>query len=180
MKQINDPGSWNPYLAGALSGLVAVASVLFTGRYFGASTSFVRSAGMLERLILPERVAANIYFSKYLQPGGSVFDWQWMFVVGILIGALLAATTSGSFRVQAIPDMWQQRFGRRSGLKRVLTAFAGGTILMFGARMADGCPSGHGLSGVMQLAVSGLLALVCFFAGGLLVARLLYGRGGQQ
>ncbi len=180
MKQAKDPGSWNPYLAGALTGLVAVASVLFTGKYFGASTSFVRSAGMLERLFVPERVAANSYFSKYLQPGVSGFDWQWMFVVGILLGALLAAATSGSFRLQAIPDMWQRRFGGRSGPRRALTAFAGGSILMFGARMADGCPSGHGLSGVMQLAVSGLLALVCFFIGGVLVARLLYGKGGQQ
>lgn len=177
MKQTNDPGAWNPYLAGALSGLLAVASVFFTGKYFGASTSFVRGAGMLERLVSPEWVAANSYFSKYLQPGVSGFDWQWMFVVGILIGALIAALTSGSFRLQAIPDMWQRRFGVSSGFRRGVTAFIGGAILMIGARMAGGCPSGHGLSGVMQLATSGFLALVCFFAGGMLVARLLYGKG---
>ncbi len=177
MKQTNDPGAWNPYLAGALSGLLAVASVFFTGKYFGASTSFVRGAGMLERLVSPERVAANSYFSKYLQPGVSGFDWQWMFVVGILVGALIAALSSGSFRLQTIPDMWQRRFGKASGFRRGLTAFIGGAILMVGARMAGGCPSGHGLSGVMQLAVSGFLALVCFFAGGMLVARLLYGKG---
>jgi hypothetical protein len=41
---------WNPYLAGALSGLLLVASVWVAGKYFGASTSFVRSAGMIEQV----------------------------------------------------------------------------------------------------------------------------------
>jgi uncharacterized membrane protein YedE/YeeE len=59
-------------------------------------------------------------------------------------------------------------------------AFIGGVILMFGARLAGGCPSGHGLSGNMQLAVSGLLALVFFIVGGMATARILYGNGGQS
>lgn len=179
MKQTDDPGSWSPYLAGALTGVVAVLSVLFTGKYFGASTSFVRSAGMLERLVNPERVAQNSYFAKYLETGALGIDWQWMFVIGILLGALIASVTSGSFRLQAVPDMWQRRFGVKTGLGRLLTSFIGGAILLFGARLAGGCPSGHGLSGVMQLAVSGLVALICFFAGGMLVARLLYGKGDE-
>lgn len=173
--QQTEKGTWNPYLAGALSGLVAVASVGFTGKFFGASTSFVRTAGMMESWLAPERVAQNSYFSKYLEPGMSGIDWQWMFVVGILLGALIAAVTSGSFRWQALPDTWQARFGTGSKLSRALTAFIGGAILIFGARMAGGCPSGHGLSGVMQLSVSGFIALICFFAGGLITARLLYG-----
>ena len=41
---------WNPYLAGALTGLLMVSSVWLTGKFFGASTSFVRSAGMIERV----------------------------------------------------------------------------------------------------------------------------------
>ena len=48
---------------------------------------------------------------------------------------------------------------------------------MFGARLADGCPSGHGLSGVSQLAVSGIVALVMFFLGGLIGTYFLYGKG---
>jgi hypothetical protein len=53
-------------------------------------------------------------------------------------------------------------------------AFGGGAVALFGARMAGGCPSGHGLSGVAQLSVSSLVAMVCFFAGGLFMARILY------
>ena len=50
-----DSGSWSPYLAGGLSGLVIIVSVLWTGKFFGASTSFVRSAGMLGKVFDPER-----------------------------------------------------------------------------------------------------------------------------
>jgi hypothetical protein len=57
---------WNPYLSGALSGLVIVFSVWLAGKFLGASTTFVRTAGMLESLVTPERVAAMPYFIKEL------------------------------------------------------------------------------------------------------------------
>ncbi len=129
----NDYG-WNPYLAGALSGVVGVLSVWIAGNYFGASTSFVRTAGLIEELFGPGRVAQMEYFIKVTPR----IDWQWMFVVGIFLGALIAAVSSGSFKLQAVPDMWAERFGANSTTKRALVAFAGGVVAMFGARMADG------------------------------------------
>lgn len=133
MEKNKDPGAWNPYLAGALAGLVSVGSVWFTGKYFGASTTFVRGAGYVEQLFDPSRIKALEYFAK-TKP---VIDWQFMFVIGILIGSFIAAFSSGSFRIQAIPDMWRERFGG-GVVKRGLVAFVGGTIAMFGARLADG------------------------------------------
>ncbi len=133
MKQ-QDRGAWSPYLAGALSGLVGVFSVWFTGQYFGASTSFVRTAGMIEQLFGPERVARMDYFIKIAPK----IDWQWMFVMGIFLGSMIAALTSGSFRFQAVPDMWAARFGEKSTARRAATAFVGGIVAMFGARLADG------------------------------------------
>lgn len=127
-------GGWNPYLAGALSGLVSILSVWFAGKFLGASTTFVRAAGMLEELVAPERVRSLEYFAKTAPK----VDWQWMFVVGIFLGALLAAVTSGSFRWRALPDMWEERFGPHSRRRRALYAFGGGAVAMFGARMADG------------------------------------------
>ena len=127
-------GAWSPYLAGALSGLVSVLSVWIAGQYLGASTSFVRTAGMVERLFSPERVEQMDYFIKTVPR----IDWQWMFVVGIFIGALIASLTGRSFRLQALPDMWQERFGATSYGRRALFAFGGGTVAMFGARLADG------------------------------------------
>lgn len=132
MKQ--DTGGWSPYLAGGLSGVVGVLSVWVAGQYFGASTTFVRTAGLIERLFGPERVAQMDYFIKVAPK----IDWQWMFVAGIFLGSLISAMTSGSFRLQAVPDMWAERFGRKSVAKRAMFAFIGGVVAMFGARMADG------------------------------------------
>ena len=127
-------GGWSPYLAGALSGVVGIFSVWFAGQYFGASTSFVRTAGLIEQLFGPERVTQMDYFIKVAPK----IDWQWMFVLGIFLGAMVSAVTSGSFKLQAIPDMWAERFGTQSTAKRAVVAFVGGIVAMFGARLADG------------------------------------------
>ena len=125
--------AWSPYLAGALAGLVMILSIGISGKYFGASTTFVRSAGMVEKLFNAKRVAQMDYFLKEAPK----VDWQWMFVVGILIGSLIASTISGTFKWKALPPMWEERFG--SGrIKRFTVAFVGGMIGMFGARLADG------------------------------------------
>jgi len=129
----SEPKGWNPYLAGALVGLLLVFSVWFTGKYIGASTTFVRAAGYVERAINPERVAALEYFKKEMPK----IDWQFLFVIGIFFGSLIASTTSKSFRIQAVPTMWESRFGP-SKTKRGIVAFVGGAIAMFGARLADG------------------------------------------
>ncbi len=127
-------GSWSPYLAGALSGVVGILSVWIAGQYFGASTSFVRTAGLIEQIFGPERVSQMSYFIKVAPK----IDWQWMFLIGILLGSMISALTSGSFKWQAVPDMWADRFGGDSIGRRAVTAFAGGVVAMFGARLADG------------------------------------------
>jgi len=167
-----DAGAWSPYVAGGLSGLVIIGSVLWTGQFFGASTSFVRSAGMLGKVFSPERVAQLEYFIRYLPK----FDWQLLFVIGIFLGSFVSAVWSGSFKWQGVPDMWAQRFGANP-VKRGIVAFFGGIIAMYGARLADGCPSGHGLSGMIQLAVSGLIAIIFFFVGGIIMANIVYSGG---
>ncbi len=124
---------WNPYVAGALSGLVSILSVWVAGKYLGASTTFVRTTGMIEQLFGAERVAKMEYFIREVPK----FDWQWLFVAGIFVGAFLAARTAGEFRLQAVPDMWRERFGA-SAWHRGAVAFVGGIVAMFGARLADG------------------------------------------
>ena len=110
---MNDSESWSPYAAGSLAGLLAVLSVWIVGKFLGASTSFVRAAGMIEQLFIPEKVATMDYFVKYTPK----VDWQFMFVVGILIGSFIAAMISGSFRLQAVPNMWKARFGSNVAIR---------------------------------------------------------------
>ena len=170
IRNILKAATWNPYLAGIASGLLLILSVLIASKFFGASTSFVRSAGMIENLFAPEHVQGLAYFTKTAPK----VDWQWMFVLGVFFGSLLSSRLGGTFRFQAVPPMWQAAFGN-SILKRAGVAFAGGVIGMFGVRLAGGCPSGHGLSGIAQLSVSGLVAMALFFGICILTARKLYG-----
>jgi len=128
-----EPKAWNPYFAGVLAGLLIVCSVFLSGQYFGASTTFVRFAGMIEDVFAPGRLTTSQYFIEH----PLVIDWQWMFVIGIFFGSLISSATSRSFRLQAVPDSWQERFGP-SGTKRAMVAYVGGVIAMFGARIADG------------------------------------------
>jgi uncharacterized membrane protein YedE/YeeE len=69
--------------------------------------------------------------------------------------------------------MWVARFGD-SLLLRAAVAFTGGLFMAFGARLAGGCTSGHGISGALQLNVASWVAVVCMFAGGIATAMLLY------
>jgi len=177
MKWKTEDGGWNPYLAGALLGLLAIASAFATTQwlgktsYLGVSTTFVRAAGLIERTVAAEHVASNEYYTKEKVQ----VDWQLMLVLGIFLGALISSTTDRSFKLESVPPTWKKRFGPSIG-KRAVGAFVGGIIAMIGARMADGCPSGHGLSGMMQLSVSSFVAFAMFFGAGILVAQLVYGR----
>lgn len=166
-----EKGAWNPYVAGALSGLLGILSVVVAGKFVGASTTFVRAAGMVERVFAPETVANTAYYLSK----GIKFDWQFLFVMGICLGSLLASLTAGTFVWQAVPTMWKNRHGGRVA-PRALIAFVGGIVAMYGARLAGGCPSGHGLSGLTQLSVSGFIAAACFFAGGIVMAAVVYPR----
>lgn len=166
---------WSPYLAGALVGILAILSAwlttVFMGKtmYLGASTTFVRAAGMLIDTVDPSYVAENAYYIKEKV----IVDWQFMMVIGIFIGALISSKLDGSYKLEALPPEWETRFGG-SVTKRAIAAIFGGAVMMLGARMADGCPSGHGLSGMMQMSVSAYVALAFFFGFGALVANLVY------
>ncbi len=170
------PQSWRPYIAGALVGVLAILSVVVStqmlgkAKYLGASTTFVRSAGLVEQTVAPDHVAQNDYYqSKKVK-----VDWQFMVLVGILIGSFAASRLDGSFKTEGVPPLWRERFGSKVST-RAIGAFLGGIVTMIGARMAGGCPSGHGLSGLMQMSVSGFIAMAGFFGAGIVVARLIYG-----
>lgn len=124
--------SWSPYVGGAIIGVLSWIAFL-TVAPLGASTSYVRTSGMIEKLFAAEYVKSLPYYIK----DAPVIDWQWMFVVGVLAGAFLSAKISGTLADRFVPVMWEERFGGNR-LKRWLFAFSGGVVLMFGARMADG------------------------------------------
>mgnify|MGYP004704003001 CR=1 FL=1 len=98
--------TWSPYVAGALAGLLLVLSVFLTGKYFGASTTFVRAAGFVEQAVAPEKVAGMEYFLKEKVK----IDWQFLFVVGVLrftdLGVPVGGTAGGGCPVHVGESLW--------------------------------------------------------------------------
>lgn len=126
---------------------------------------------MIASTVAPDHVARNAYFSKF-RP---VVDWEWMLVVGLALGAFVSSRLSGDKATEPVERLWRLRFGA-SRRKRYLVAFFGGVILMFGARLAGGCTSGHGISGSLQLALSGWVFFASVFVSGILTALVLFGK----
>jgi len=142
--------SWNPYLAGALTGVLLILSVVVAGQYLGASTTFARGAAVVQDSVGVATDRIDYYTTGKGKYGpGSLPNWQFMFVIGIVVGSFAAARVSGTFQYVPVPPMWAERFGPD--------------------------PVRRGLA---QLAVSGFIALAFFFVVGLITARVVYARGG--
>ena len=167
---------WNPYLVGALIGLLSILTFSLVNKPLGMSTGLAQAAGACAIPFLgADKVAANTYWAKTAVPK---WDYSTLFTVGTVIGAFLGAWLSGTFKLAIDSAVWTDRFGA-SKPKRLIAAFLGGVIILYGARLADGCTSGHGISGTLQLAASGWLFFIVMFGSGILTAKLLYGRTTQ-
>ncbi len=136
---------------------------VFTNRPIGASTSYPYVADVITG------TTANTYFEKIHTPG----HWELIFLAGALLAGFLLSLVKKEFRLTLLHNRWKKDKGT-SSLKRILWSFAGGFILIFGARMAGGCTSGHILSGGMQLALSSLVFALFAFAGLVFTGWLFY------
>ena len=165
------PGAaWSPYVVGGLIGVLSMLTFYFSNKPIGASTAYARVAGMLGLLIAPKHTRSL----KYFKDNPPKIGWELMLVVAVVAGAFLAAWTGDELTGKFLPAMWQARFGPESYLLRGVVAFAGGILMAFGARMAGGCTSGHGISGTLQLAVGSWISALCFFIGGVITAMLMF------
>lgn len=168
MPRLRDP-AWSPYFAGAVIGLLQIPAFILIGTALGASSSYVTVVGTLASVVDPAIVQID-YVAKHLS--GAKNWWQVALVVGIALGALISARMSGMAR-SGIAPVWQSMLGANTARTRPAMAFVGGFLMVFGARVADGCTSGHGISGMAQLAVGSTIAVAAMFAGGILTATLL-------
>jgi uncharacterized membrane protein YedE/YeeE len=168
--------SWSPYFVGAAIGVLSWFAFASADKPLGITTAFENTAALVEKAAIPNFEQANDYYAAKAQEGKSPkVDWEWMLVLGVFIGALLSASLSGDRTRETVPEPWRRRFGG-SVTRRFAAAFLGGALMMFGARLAQGCTSGHGISGALQLAVSSWVFVVVFFAVATGLALLMYGR----
>lgn len=163
-------GTWSPYLVGALIGGLSMLTFYFSNKPLGASTAYARLAGMLGGVVAPKHTQSL----KYYEDNKPAVDWEVMLVVGAILGAFFAAWQGGEFSNEWLPPMWAARFGQDTLVPRLAVAILGGILVAFGARLAGGCTSGHGISGALQLSVGSWIALICFFVGGIAAAMLMY------
>lgn len=149
---------------GTLFGILGAAAIALYGP-IGVSGTYPRFIGAILRRVAPAYAASNPYLVKM----GSLVTPETMLVVGLLIGGFLAARVGRS----TAPALEIIHARETTHGRRYRDAFVGGALIILGARLAGGCTSGHIISGITQLAVSGLLFGAAVFGGGMLTARLM-------
>lgn len=162
---------WQPYAVGAGIGALSWLTFLTARNPLGVTTAFESTAAGLAQRAAPSLSGVNAYLARTDEV--PKLGWEWMLDGGIILGSLLSARLSGDRRGRTTQKAWKRRFGR-SPSRRYAGAFLGGAMMMFGARMAKGCTSGHALSGTMQLAASSWVFSPLMALTSILTARALF------
>ena len=168
-RQYSGP-AWSPYLVGALLGVLSWLTFYFSDKPIGASSFYATLAGMAGKLFARRHVESLAYYKS----NPPVLDWEFAFIIATVGGAFIAAFSGGEITGEWLPPMWEARFGAGTIGLRAVIAVLGGILMAFGARLAGGCTSGHGISGTLQLSVGSWIAVLCFFLGGIAVAMPLF------
>jgi uncharacterized membrane protein YedE/YeeE len=170
---------WPWYIAGPLIGLIVPALLLLDSKCFGVSENLRH----LCAITLPRR-------SDLFRHDWRAESWNLALAAGILIGGFiagqwlanpapiaLAPATIADLRALGISDFagfmpreffgWAQLMTPAGAILVIVGAF----LVGFGSRYAGGCTSGHAISGLSDLQLPSLMAVLGFFAGGLLVTH---------
>jgi hypothetical protein len=165
---------FEPYLVGVGLGMLSWGAFGIAGDPIGVTTAYSSIASLFARPFLgADGVQDNSYWTAH----PLTFDYGVVFLIALAFGALLSSVLSGTFRLEVVPRAWQERFGGSavgSVTGRFVAAFLGGAVLMYGARLAGGCTSGHGLSGGLQLALSSWVFLLVVAVTGRVVAAVVF------
>lgn len=178
MEWITQPWAW--YVGGTLIGVLMILLILL-GKSFGFSSNF--------RTLCSAMGAGK---------SCSFFDFDWkaqrwnlLFLVGSVLGGAIAFHFLSDNQIPAISENTVaelKQLGFESAgtmyspseiftdlsLKNVLILLVGGMLIGFGTRYAGGCTSGHAISGLSDLQMASLIAVIGFFIGGLLMSHLLF------
>jgi uncharacterized membrane protein YedE/YeeE len=158
----------NPYLAGIFLGLVLLASFLILGAGLGASGGLARVGAALEAAVAPNHTQASAYFGSW---GPYYLSYYLVFMLlGIFLGGLGSALAAKRFHLMVERG---QAFDCKN---RLIYALAGGLLVGFASRLAQGCTSGQALTGGALLLSGSLAFMVSLFASGYAVASLFRGQ----
>jgi len=186
-----------PWLQGGLLlGAVFLLAVAFV-KPIGVSTQFVIFDAIVWDWINPEIIqeapeaksgysSPNAYLDKsggkYARNAANPLNYSFVFVIALAFGAFLSSILGGDRPrglQRIMPEVWAANFGT-SASSRYLAAFAAGFVVLFGARLAGGCTSGHMMSGIMQTSLSGYLFAAGVFAAGIPLAIFMFRNSGSK
>jgi uncharacterized protein len=137
-------------------GLMVPGLLIFAGKNFGISGSFRDLAAICApRTSLP--------YLKYNWRGNL---WKVFLAAGVVIGGFAGNYILSYEPSPFLPEIYYS-------VKGVAMLIAGGLLVGFGTRYADGCTSGHSIMGMSSLQVTSLIATICFFIGGLIMTWLI-------
>lgn len=151
MDAILEPWPW--WASGILVGLTVPLLYILAGKGFGISTSFQQIDAMCARQ------SKLGYLRDYDVSKGL---WTLVFVFGIGLGGFIANHWLTNEPIEFLPGFYQEMGG-------AIRLFVGGLLIGFGTRYADGCTSGHSITGISNLNWPSLVATCFFFVGGLAV-----------
>lgn len=179
MEFLTKPWPW--WVAGTLIGLIVPALLILGNKHFGISSNL--------RHICAACFPADIKFFKY---DWKKEIWNFFFVGGILVGAVIASVwLQNPDPVQIHPELArdlaahgvtqiegmvpEQLFSWESLLtaRGLILMVAGGFLVGFGTRYAGGCTSGHAIMGLSNLQLPSLIATIAFMVGGFAMTHLL-------
>ena len=157
---------WSPYIAGIVIGLLQIPIFLILHASLGSSIPFHGIACS---------IASWFTHTNTNQIASTCFPmpkhwWQLGFVVGIILGAYISSTLAHTKRKNFSP-VWTKVASISKLSTRMIMAFCGGFIMLLGARIADGCTSGNGISGISLLSVGSIIVITCMFIGGIITTQ---------
>ena len=172
--------SWSPYIVGIAIGVLSWFAFATANKHLAITLQYEHIAAMVQAALDPQVTLTNRYYavraSQSLEPK---IGWYLMLLVGVFAGSFLSSWLSGDRSRNSVPTLWRWRFGD-STPKRFAAAFAGGAIMVLGARIAGGCTSGHGISGTLQLAVQSWTFIGLAFGAAVATAFLMFGKEGRD
>jgi hypothetical protein len=156
----------NPYVAGGLLGLVLFASFVLTGHGLGASGGMARAVVAAEDLAVPGHVDRTAALAPMAGGDRNPLDhWLVWASGGVLLGGFVSGLLGGRIGLET------HKGPQIDTRTRWIMAFAGGSLVGLGARLARGCTSGQALSGGAVLSAGSWAFMIAVFAGGYLLAR---------
>lgn len=169
-KVMTTGGTWSPYIVGAMIGVLSWFTFYFSSQKIGASSFYATVAGFIGKALAPRHTEKLAYYKE--KP--PELNWEFAFVAAAILGAVIAAATGGELGLRGMPLMWTEKYGPDSLVQYAALSVVGGAFMAFGARLAGGCTSGHGISGTLQLSVSSWITIVFIFLAGIVAVRLIY------